>query len=159
MKPIGKYFPSSRGGEWCVSIRSRKLRNRSSDQRMNLRADICQLIRRHLTFALCLADAPIHAFDLIGEYDAGNRSRDGDFKGIPLDLRRHGTAQHQACLAVVGAWAQYQSRPVTCLFRPACGVKFSQTMSPASGTYCRATTRPLYPPLRRNPRPRADSRG
>jgi len=86
---------------------------RSSNQRPDLRADIGQLVRRHFALTFRFSDAPIHAFDLIGEYDAGNRRRDGYFKGIALHLRRHGTAEHEACLAVIGDRTQDESGPVT----------------------------------------------
>jgi len=89
---------------------------RSSNQSPDLRADIGQLVRRHFALTFRFPDAPIHAFDLIGEYDAGNRRRDGYFKGIALHLRRHGTAEHEACLAVIGDRTQDESGPVTGLF-------------------------------------------
>ena len=87
----------------------------SSDQRADLRADIRQLHRRHLALTFRFSDAPIHAFDLIGEYDAGNRRRDGHLKRITLDLRGHETAEHQACLAVIGGRTQHDRGPMTCL--------------------------------------------
>src|SRR5438128_6447242 len=89
-----------------------------SYQRADLRADVRQLFCRDLSLTFCLSNVPIHTFDLIGEYDAGDGRRDTDFKGIAFDLGRHRAAEHQTCFTVISGRTQHESGPVSSLLSP-----------------------------------------
>ena len=91
------------------------------------------------------------------------------FCGVPairtsktFDLRRERTTE-ETCFVIIRSLTQHQRRAmarllVPGLLCPACGVKFSHTMSPASGTY-RGITTPLRRAQGRNQQPDADSSG
>jgi len=73
-----------------------------------------------LTFGF--PDTPVHALHLIGQDNAWGGAGNKDLERVVLDLRGHGTANHNARLVIVSSRANHQGRPVsrllvTCLRR------------------------------------------
>jgi hypothetical protein len=101
-----------------------------------------QLFRRHKALRLGVPAAPVNALHSICQNGIRRRAADESLKRIVLDLRRQGTADHQTRLGVISRRTESERLTAPCLW-PACGVKLVQTISPASGTYRFAITRPL----------------
>jgi hypothetical protein len=72
-----------------------------SDERPNLRADVCQFFDGDSALPHGFSRAPVKALDLVGKHDLLRRSSDQNFKRIIFDLRRERTTDQETCFVII----------------------------------------------------------
>src|ERR1700737_663582 len=89
-----------------------------SDERPNLRTDICQFFDGDSALPHGFSRAPVKALDLVGKDYILRRPGDQNLKRIIFDLRRERTTDQETCFVIIRSRTQHQRRAMASLLVP-----------------------------------------